>query len=130
MIYADSSALLKLVFDEQESAALEAWLTKHATGPLISSELARIEVVRASRRLDPAAVADARALLAQVDLVPLTRDVLDRAADVGDASLRSLDALHLASALSVQRHLTALVAYDERLASAARDAGLTVAQPA
>ena len=129
MIYLDSSALLKLLVDEAESAALVGWMVQHAQVPAVSSELAPVEVVRAVRRLAPEAELDARTLVSQLDLVPLSSEVVARASAVGDPMLRMLDALHLASALAVQGALTAFVVYDHRLAAAARDAGLDVVQP-
>lgn len=128
MIYLDSSALLKLVHEERESAALEHWLTAHGS-PKVSSELAGVEVRRACRRVDADALPGARALLAGIDLIPMTGDLLDDAAGVGDAGLRTLDAIHLASALSIRTELSALVAYDRRLAEAGASAGLDVLQP-
>lgn len=129
MIYLDSSALLKLVFEEDESAALERWLNRRTRTPKVSSELAKVEVVRATRRLDADAVGDARTLVSQLDLIPLTGAVVEQAADVGAPLLRSLDALHLASALSVREELTAFVAYDERLFDAAQAADLAPVRP-
>ncbi len=129
MIYLDSSALLKLLFDEPESAALARWLEDRAGLPAITSELAKVEVLRASRRLDPAVVPAARSLLAQLDLVPLRGHVLDRAAEVGDRALRTLDALHLASALLLGDGLSAFLSYDTRLAAAAQAARLPLARP-
>ncbi len=129
MIYLDSSALLKLLFEEEESAALQSWLSERAATGAVSSELARVEVVRASRRLDQAVVPAARTLLAQLDLVPLRAAVLDRAAEAGEPLLRTLDALHLASALSLGAGLSAFCAYDSRLTAAAEAAGLPLARP-
>jgi predicted nucleic acid-binding protein len=79
MIYLDSSALLKLLIEESESAVLASWLSDQATTPIVSSELARLEVVRAARRLDAAVVPAARALVSQVDLIPLTMGLIDEA---------------------------------------------------
>lgn len=124
MIYLDSSALLKLLYDESESAALEAWLSERAGTPVVSSELAKVEVIRACRRVNADALPEARALLAEIDLIPLNGDVLDEAAGVGETLLRSLDAVHLASALSIRDDLSAFIAYDHRLADAASAAGL------
>ena len=129
MIYVDSSALLKLVHDEGESAALADWLTERTGTPVVSSVLAKIEVLRASRRINPATVADATALVAGVDLIPLNAPVVDAAAEVGGLTLRSLDAIHLASALSIRSELSAFVAYDRRLADAATSVGLDVVAP-
>jgi predicted nucleic acid-binding protein len=123
VIYLDSSALLKLVHDELESAALAAWLEERTEVPVVSSELAVVEVVRASRRVDRGAVPRARSLMAGVDLIPFGT-VIDQACDVGGTALRSLDAIHLASALAIVDDLTAFVAYDRRLTVAAQAAGL------
>ncbi|HEY1989848.1 MAG TPA: type II toxin-antitoxin system VapC family toxin [Acidimicrobiales bacterium] len=129
MNYLDSSALLKLLFDEPESAALEDWTSARAGSPMVSSELARVEVIRACRRLNPDALPEARRLLASLDLVPLTRDLIDDAAEVGESTLRSLDAIHLASAISIGADLTEFVVYDRRLAEAASKAGLETIRP-
>lgn len=129
MIYLDSSALLKLLFEEDESAALEKWVSDRAAMPTLSSELVKIEVIRAARRLDPSVVPAARSLVAQLDLIPMTTGLVDEAADAGGPLLRSLDAIHLASALSVRSELSAFVAYDTRLMSAANTAGLPTIQP-
>jgi predicted nucleic acid-binding protein len=129
VIYLDSSALLKLLHDEAESAALADWLGGRTGTPIVSSELAKVEVVRACRRINPATLSEAAALLAGLDLIPLSSAVLDQAADVGETTLRSLDAIHLASALSIQAELTAFVAYDHRLAEAASAADLQLLAP-
>lgn len=129
MIYLDSSALLKLLVEERESADLEQWIVDRSSTPLVSSVLARVEVVRASRRLNPDAVPAARALVAQLDLVPLTTGLIDQAADLGEPALRSLDALHLASALSLGAGLSAFIAYDRRLVAAAAAVGLETPLP-
>ncbi len=129
MIYLDSSAVLKLVHDEWESAALAEWLTVRAGTPVVSSEIAKVEVIRSCRRVDADALPSARAVLAGLDLIPLSGDLLDEAADVGGTMLRSLDAVHLASALSIREHLEAFVAYDHRLAEAASAAGFECVQP-
>jgi predicted nucleic acid-binding protein len=129
MIYLDSSALLKLLFEESESAALARWISERAGTPIVSSELARVEVVRAARGLDPDMVPAARALLSQLDLIPINRALIDEAADVGEPRLPTLDAIHLASALSIRDDLTAFVAYDNRLVAAADAAGLEAIRP-
>ena len=129
MIYLDSSALLKLVVAEKESAALGAWLVDQAEVPVASSELAKVEVLRACRRVAPNAVDLARDLLSGLDLVPLSSSVIDVAAELKGDALRSLDALHLASALAVRTALTAFVAYDLRLQAGAAVAGLPTIAP-
>lgn len=129
MIYLDSSALLKLVVAERESAALAAWLVEQADVPVASSELAKVEVLRACRRVAPNAVDLARDLLSGLDFVPLSSSVIDVAAELEGDALRSLDALHLASALAVRTALTAFVAYDLRLQAGAAVAGLPTIAP-
>jgi predicted nucleic acid-binding protein len=129
MIYLDSSALLKLLFEEGESAALALWISEQAGTPMVTSELAKVEVVRAARRLDANVVPAARVLMSQLDLIPLTSGILDQAAELGETLLRTLDAIHLASALWIQADLTAFVAYDSRLVAAARAAGVESIRP-
>lgn len=130
MIYLDTSALVKLVFQEAESEALEQWLEERGELPKLSSELATIELVRTCRRYDDDAVSGARQVLAGLDLLPLSGDVVEAAALTPPVELRSLDAIHLASALSVADAVTSFVVYDTRLRAAAREAGLTIASPA
>jgi predicted nucleic acid-binding protein len=126
----DSSALTKLVVREPETAPLRAWLAAREEAAWSASSLTSVEVVRAVARSQATAVPTARRLLAGMDLVPITRDLLETAADLAPPSLRSLDALHLATALSLGSALDSLVVYDERLAQAATDAGLPVVAPA
>ena len=129
MIYLDSSALLKLLHDEEESAAMEAWIVARDGTPMITSAISRIEVVRACRRIDVGSVPAARTLMAQIDLIPLSSAVIEDAADLDDPLLRSLDAIHLVSALSLGADLSSFVAYDQRLLKAARSRGLDGVRP-
>ncbi len=129
MIYLDSSALMKLVRREAETEALREWLNVHSEQPVVSSELGRVEVLRAARRAGDPVLAEARALVGDLDLIPLNRAVQDVASDLGDPLLRTLDALHLASALLLGDALTAFIAYDHRLTDGARAAGIVVAAP-
>ena len=129
MIYLDASALMKLVRFEDETSALRNWLDMRPEQSAVTSELGRVEVLRAARRVDSHVLAEARAVVGDLDLVALDRAVQDVASDIGDPSLRTLAALHLASALLLGEGLTAFVAYDRRLADAARGAGLAVAAP-
>lgn len=129
MIYLDSSALLKLVRREAETDALSEWVEQRRALPVVTSELGRVEVLRAARKLGDPALAEARAVVGDLDLVRLDRAVQDIACEVGDPMLRTLDALHLASALLLGDTLDTFVAYDRRLASGAEAAGLAVATP-
>jgi predicted nucleic acid-binding protein len=130
VIYCDSSALVKLVVDEPESDALEAWLaTQPDDAHLVSSVLARTEVVRAVSRYGQEWIEAATELLKSVAVVELDGTLADDAARFDPPELRSLDALHLASALRLGQALTAFVAYDLRLAESAGTRGLTVQSP-
>jgi predicted nucleic acid-binding protein len=129
VIYLDASALMKLVRREAETEALHEWLDLRGEQPVVSSELGRVEVLRAARRVGGPVLAEARAVVGDLDLVPLDRAVQDVACDIGDPTMRAVDALHLASALLLGNALTAFIAYDHRLADGARAAGLAVATP-
>lgn len=129
MIYLDSSALMKLVRREAETEALREWLSLRPEQPAVTSELGRVEVLRAARRIGDPVLAEAHAVIGDVDLIALDRAVQDIACDIGDPRLRTLDALHLASALLLGDALTAFIAYDHRLAGGAQAVGLVVAAP-
>jgi predicted nucleic acid-binding protein len=129
VIYLESSALVKLVFEETESDALAQWLADRQSMPKFSSELTTIELVRTCRRRDADAVVGARQVLAGLDLIPLTADLVESASSIGPPDLRSLDAIHLSSALLISEDVTAFVAYDVRLKTAALAAGLEVVAP-
>lgn len=129
MIYLDASAIMKLVREEAETWPLTEWLCDHPDLPVVTSEVGRIEVLRAARRADDATLVEAGALVADLDLVPLDRRVQDLACEIADPALRTLDALHLASAVLLGNELTAFVAYDNRLTAAAQAARLPTASP-
>ena len=129
MIYIDTSALVKLLFEEPESPALTQWLTSRADVPKVSSDLSTVELLRTCQRIDDGALDDARRLLGGIDLLPLDHVVVEQAAAISPRELRSLDAIHLASAISLRAELTDFVAYDSRLCSAAAAAGLLVISP-
>jgi hypothetical protein len=128
VIYIGTSAVLKLVHPERESGALRTWLASHP-GDLVSSALVRTEARRALLRNDPGALPKLPAILSVIAQIPVSETVLDSAAMFPDPMLRSLDAIHLASAQSITA-VTAVLAYDKHLLDAARNAGLAVASPA
>jgi predicted nucleic acid-binding protein len=125
----DTSALVELVVREPETDALRAWLDSREDQPWVASDLCRVEVVRAVARAAPAAVATALELLAGLDLVPLSPLLLGEAAALPSPSLRSLDAIHLATALMLGSELTAFAVYDDRLADAAAGPGRPIVRP-
>lgn len=127
-VYLDSSALVKLVVAEAESEALADHLRGHPDR--VSCALARVEVIRAVRGHGQPAVARARRLLERISLVALDDILLDEAAALSSASLRSLDAIHLAAAQALGVSLAEVITYDSRMAEAAGDAGLAVIAPA
>lgn len=127
-VYLDTSAFLKLLVDEPESVALRRDLgraSQHASATLL-----RTETTRALRRAGlPELVGPARQLFTSMVLIRLDEPLLDRAGDLEPPDLRSLDAVHLAAALSMGADLQALYTYDDRLAQAARTNGITVRAP-
>jgi uncharacterized protein len=125
--FLDTSALVKLAVAEPESAALGDWLRHRER--LVACELIRVEAVRAVRLSNPAAVDRVRAAIATLTLIRLDDAIYEAAAELEPPLLRSLDALHLASALSVQPDLGGLVTYDRRMAEGAGALGLRVEAP-
>jgi len=130
VICLDTSAAAKLVHPEAESAALAVFLTERIATPLVSSALLYPELVRAVSRHRPDLAGRAIALAQRVMVVPLASDIVMSAATIGTPNLRTLDALHLATAATIGSELTAFVTYDKRLAEAATGIGLNVVAPA
>jgi predicted nucleic acid-binding protein len=127
--YLDTSALVKLVVTERESTALKAYLRTIGADTLFTAALARTELVRAVTGAGVTAVAQARRILDDLDTVNLTRGLLDTAADLHPARLRTLDAIHLAAAQRAGTELRVLLTYDSRMAAAAADLGMAVERP-
>jgi predicted nucleic acid-binding protein len=126
--YIDTSALLKLVIAEPETPALREWIT--ATVPvLVSSDLARTEVLRATRRVDPERMVRAREVLDSLIVMTLVTEAFELAGLLDPTILRTLDAIHVAAALALKHDLEGMVVYDDRLAQAARSNGITVIRP-
>lgn len=124
----NASALVKLVVAEAETDALRAWLVAAESDP-VSSDLARTELVRAVRRAAPDRVVQARAVLDAVTLLEVSTAIFEEAGRLDPVIVRSLDAVHLAAALSLGDDLDAIVTYDDRLAEAARANGVAVVAP-
>ncbi|OFW12866.1 MAG: ribonuclease [Acidobacteria bacterium RIFCSPLOWO2_12_FULL_67_14] len=125
--YLDSSAIVKLAIREPESTALRRYLRRRQ--PLVSSALARTEVLRALLPAGDEAVARGRSVLQRLDLVRVNDRVLNAAAVLRPPELRSLDAIHLATAQQLGHELTALVTYDDRMVIAAKQLGYRIARP-
>ncbi|MGH8995421.1 MAG: type II toxin-antitoxin system VapC family toxin [Acidimicrobiales bacterium] len=125
--YLDSSAIVKLAVREPESDALRRYLRRRSS--LISSALARTEVLRALLPSGEQALAAGRRVLSQIDLVRVNDQVLGRAGTLSPMELRSLDAIHLTTAERIATDLREIISYDERLTAAARQRGYKVASP-
>jgi predicted nucleic acid-binding protein len=125
--YLDSSAIVKLAVRERESDALRRHLRRRR--PLVSSSLARAEVLRALLPGGENALVAGRRVLASLDLVRVNDRVLDLAGSILPIELRSLDAIHLATAERLAGELGSFVTYDERMAAAARQLGHRVSGP-
>jgi len=129
-LYIDTSALVKLVTVEQESAALRGYLEQTVDDAEFTAAITRTELVRAAARLRNADIGrQANLLLTRLQFVEISTALLDAAAALPPPELRAPDAIHLAAALTAPE-LRALVTYDSRLAEAATAAGLTVVSPA
>lgn len=125
MIYVDTSALTKLLIAEAESVAMR----ELAGIPMITSAVTAVELRRAVRRRVPSLAVEVEHLLDRLTTVAIDAQLLRAAGAVGPVELKSLDAIHLATALLVRDETTAFVAYDERLLDAARLAGIPTLSP-
>jgi uncharacterized protein len=124
--YVDASAIVKLVVAEAESAALHRWFVE--ADELATSRIGVIETIRAARRVEHDEAQRER-VLAMLAVVELDSSIARVAAAIAPGTLRTLDAIHLATALALLPDLDAFVTYDDRLADAARAIGLPVIRP-
>jgi predicted nucleic acid-binding protein len=127
LAYLDASAFLKIAVQESGYETLLATLDRWVLW--VSSALLEVEAIITARRRHPRAADLARALLQTVDLVEIDAGIRHAAADLADPGLRSLDAIHLATALSLGERCGTIFSYDDRLITAARAHGLTVSVP-
>jgi len=125
--YLDSSALAKLVIREPESHDLRSFLK--SSHLMLTSAISDTELRRAAQRVSQAAINATPRVMAMVAQMEVTRDLLSAAARVQPEHLRTLDAIHLATALDLASELDSFVTYDNKLAEAAMLAGLRVDQP-
>lgn len=132
MIYLDTSAFFKLVKDDEpEGPALRAYLRPAVSGrQLVSSTLLTVEARRGVLRTSPRNLPRVDLLLTDVVRIPMSDVVVEEASRLPDPFLRSLDAIHLATALLIREDVDELLTYDDRLATAARAHGMDVAAPA
>ena len=133
MIYLDSAAVVKLVRQESHTAELVAWLNTHQDAPLVSSALVEVEVPRALRRSAPRALVGVPAVVGRLFRLEIDATIRATAAAFAEPTLRSLDAIHLATAQVLANEsdaaLVAFVTYDQRLLAAAHSVGLPIASP-
>jgi uncharacterized protein len=125
--YLDSSAIVKLAVAEPESAALRRYLRRRRS--LISSALAKAEITRALLPLGEPAVRRGKEVLSRLELIRISDRILAAAGQLLPADLRTLDAIHLATALELGGELARLITYDERMRAAAAAVGQRVAAP-
>lgn len=132
MIYFDTSSVVKLVMPEIETVALQTWMKAHGEAMFFmffSSQLLRVELLRAVARVAPHRRERAREVLKGFALVRMDDEVVEAAENLHPPDLRSLDAIHLATARMFRKDLIALVAYDKRLIESATALGLKVVAP-
>jgi len=127
VIYADTSALAKLVVAEAETPALRHWISQQ-DARLVTNTVGVVELRRLAARVSQQAVGTATKLLGRIDRLALTPAALALAAQLPPAELRTLDALHLGSAAELL-DLQVVLSYDRRLADAAAGYGLPVVAP-
>ena len=128
LIYLDASAIVKLVVEELESPALRDALRGRPRR--VSSALALVEVHLAAARRSPAPPSGrVRTILAGLTLIPVDQPALESAAGLGEYGLRALDAVHLATARSLDEDLDCFIAYDQRLLGTAETSGLSTEEP-
>jgi uncharacterized protein len=127
LLYLDASALVKLIVSERETVALRRYLADRPTR--VTSELSVAEVLRAVSRQDQALIDTAMHLLGNVNRIALGSRLVERAGRLTPLRMRTLDALHIASALEIRDELEAVVAYDRRLLQAADAQALPTSSP-
>jgi len=127
LAYLDTSAYVKLPLEEAGHEGLRSELSRW--DGYVSSMLLGVEAIRACARYGPDYAGDARAWLAGISLLPLDDAVLDVASSLPPSGVRTLDALHLATALTIQDEIGAFFTYDQRLGDAAADHGFAVVPP-
>ncbi len=130
MIYLDTSAFLKTVLAEPQSAPLDTYFGTFDAPRFVSSALLAVEARRSVLRNDPAALPRTDLALLRVEQVELSAGVLETASRLPDPVLRTFDAIHVATAVLIREDVDVLVSYDERMLAAAAAHGLATAAPA
>lgn len=128
MYYLDTSAAIKLLFNEPESQAMRRWVGE-AEGRVASSDLLHAELMRATARIDMDKLEDAQAIIRDLYMMRLSSGVYRRAGNLAPTEMRTLDALHLAAAMELGGDLEGIVTYDVRMAKGAESLGIEVVGP-
>jgi predicted nucleic acid-binding protein len=124
--YLDSSAILKLLIAEKESAALTGFINF----TIKSSVLTRVEIIRTLHKIAPEKTTDAKVILAGIDVTPLNSTVLNIAENFNSSiTLRSLDAIHMATVLFLEKTVEGLITYDKQMIANAKLLGIKTISP-
>ena len=124
--YIDSSAILKLLISEKESIALAEFLD----APVKTSEISRVEVIRSLNRISPEKIADGQAALSRFEMIPVNSSILILAENFPAAiTLKSLDALHFATVVFLNKTISGLITYDKAMIKNAKLLGIKVVSP-
>jgi predicted nucleic acid-binding protein len=129
LIYLDSAAVIKLLHPEPESTALKKWMSEQNGNPLLSSALVEVETHRTLRRIAAAQLPLLPPTLARINRIAIDTSIRGVACQLSEPHLRSLDAIHLATAMQFGPTIDYFVTYDKRLLAAASSVGLPVASP-
>jgi predicted nucleic acid-binding protein len=124
--YLDSSAVLKLLINEKESVALAGFIDFQVT----SSALTRVEVIRTLHKIAPEKVEEAKVILKGFDVIPINTAVLNIAESFDSSiTLRSLDALHVATVIFLEKTVNGLISYDKAMIVNAKQLGIATISP-
>ena len=124
--YIDGSAILKLLISEKESIALAEFLD----APVKTSEISRVEVIRSLNRISPEKIADGQAALSRFEMIPVNSPILILAENFPAAiTLKSLDALHFATVVFLNKTISGLITYDKAMIKNAKLLGIKVVSP-
>jgi predicted nucleic acid-binding protein len=127
LAYLDASAIVKLVLVEPESVEMARW---YIDNDRVSTSLVGIIETRRAVARRPHDSVHLERVVSGIEVIAVTARIGERAAAIAPLMVRTLDAIHLATAISIGTSMTSFVTYDDRLAAAARDLGLPVVSPA
>ena len=124
--YIDSSAILKLLIFEKESTALAQFLDV----PVKTSAISRVEVIRSLNRISPEKIAEGQAALYRFEMIPVSSPILSLAENFPAViTLKSLDAIHVATVVFLNKTIRGLITYDKAMIKNAKELGIKVVSP-